>query len=100
MIELNDPDPELVEVIAAIESNIMAAISLLYPGHNNIQWMLESFAIGVEAVGYNQLGKKFRIIETLFPHSQSISATDGVLDVTRDAFMADIGEASFDPEDE
>lgn len=98
MIEMQEFNPEFEAALAKIESAIMEAMTLVYDDNPGIQWMPSAWAASVEAVGYNDSGEKFRTFELLVPLSQSISASSGVVDITRDAFLTNISECQL-PED-
>lgn len=91
--------PGLAEVRAKVESAIKDLLVLAYPELEGVDWMPVAWSAGVEAIGYNAEGRKFRAIETLNPEGQSLSATSGIADLSRDGYIA--GQADyFDQEDE
>lgn len=94
-----ESDPRVDKLIGEIESNIMDLISILYED-TGVQWMPAAWATAVEAVGYNEEGRKFRVFELLMPVAQSISASLGVIDVSSEGYLDGLSSAAVDEDDE
>lgn len=94
-----ESDPRVDKLIGEIESNIMDLISILYED-TGVQWMPEAWSVAVEAVGYNEEGRKFRVFELLMPVAQSISASLGVIDVSSEGYLDGLSSAAVDEDDE
>lgn len=95
MIEMEEaPDPRLAAILEQVEHQIGEVLKVLYADRPEINWMVEAWALSFEAVGYNQEGGKFRVIEPLVPFTQSISASLGVMASGADSFAESMSAAN------
>lgn len=97
--EYAEADPRIEKLLGKIESGIMDLVSVLYDD-KGVQWMPEAWSVAVEAVGYNEEGRKFRVFELLMPVAQSISASLGVIDVSSEGYLDGLSSAAVDEDDE
>lgn len=97
--EAEEQYPGLGASIAKVEQALMEYLTIVNPELQGIDWMPSAWAAGIEAIGYNREGRKFRAFDLMYPFGQSVAATIGVVDVTRDGYLAAVADGTIDDED-
>lgn len=91
--------PGLDDARAKVEQALKDLLSILNPELGDVTWMPIAWFAGVEAIGYNEGGRKFRAIEHLAPRGQGLSASSGISDLAINGYVSAVADA-MNEEDE
>lgn len=91
--------PGISQARAEVEAALVKFLAIANPEIDGVDWMPSAWAAGIEAIGYNREGRKYRAFDCLVPNGQSVSATSGVLDLAKDGYMSAVYDCTLEDDD-